>query len=189
MRFPCVRAAATTPVQQMGVLVALTHPSMSAFPGRVAGSACTSSFSRFAQRSLTLLPAHSRCHRKRDQLSEGFRHFVASMPAPVASGWSGRRVGFAPTGKAPPSHGAHPRRKFRAGETVVANERSPVAGRKSGIVTTAAVLASARVTPEAICRLFRRSGCISHLDDLSRTFLSSGTKCNIPCRSVIGLVV
>ena len=35
-------------------------------------------------------------------LSEGFRHFVTSMPAPVASGWSGRRVGLAPTGKAPP---------------------------------------------------------------------------------------
>ena len=27
------------------------------------------------------------------------RHFVASMPAPVASGWSGCRVGLAPTGK------------------------------------------------------------------------------------------
>src|SRR5438046_10367781 len=25
----------------------------------------------------------------RDPLSEGFRHFVTSMPAPVASGWSG----------------------------------------------------------------------------------------------------
>jgi hypothetical protein len=35
----------------------------------------------------------------RDQLSEGFRHFVSSTPAPVASGWSGCRVGLAPTGK------------------------------------------------------------------------------------------
>src|SRR5580704_17316761 len=35
----------------------------------------------------------------RDTLSEGFRHFVTSMTAPVASGWSVRRVGFAPTGK------------------------------------------------------------------------------------------
>ena len=26
-------------------------------------------------------------------------HFVSSMTAPVASGWSGCRVGFAPTGK------------------------------------------------------------------------------------------
>jgi hypothetical protein len=32
------------------------------------------------------------------------------MPAPVASGWGGRRVGLAPTGKAPPCHGAHPER-------------------------------------------------------------------------------
>jgi len=35
----------------------------------------------------------------RDQLSEGFSHFVTSMTAPVASGWSGCRVGLAPTGK------------------------------------------------------------------------------------------
>jgi hypothetical protein len=28
------------------------------------------------------------------------------MTAPVASGWSGCRVGLAPTGKAPPYHGA-----------------------------------------------------------------------------------
>src|SRR5437016_5803089 len=35
----------------------------------------------------------------RDTLSEGFRHFVTSMTAPVASGWSGCRVGLAPTGK------------------------------------------------------------------------------------------
>ena len=39
-----------------------THPSVSAFPERVAGSACTLSFSRLAQRSLTLRPAHSRGH-------------------------------------------------------------------------------------------------------------------------------
>src|ERR1700756_1523778 len=35
----------------------------------------------------------------RDPLSEGFSHFVTSMTAPVASGWSGCRVGLAPTGK------------------------------------------------------------------------------------------
>src|SRR5262245_39736800 len=34
-----------------------------AFPDRVVGSACALSFSRFAQRSLALRPAHSRCHR------------------------------------------------------------------------------------------------------------------------------
>src|SRR6266702_3646393 len=32
------------------------------------------------------------------------------MPAPVASGWSGRRAGLAPAGKAPPCRGARGRR-------------------------------------------------------------------------------
>ena len=35
----------------------------------------------------------------RDTLIEGFSHFVTSMTAPIASGWSGRRVGLAPTGR------------------------------------------------------------------------------------------
>ena len=38
------------------------HPAVSAFPERVVGSACALSFSRIAQRSLALRPAHSRCH-------------------------------------------------------------------------------------------------------------------------------
>ena len=46
----------------------------------------------------------------RDTLPESFSHFVTSMTAPVASGWSDGRVGLAPTGKAPPYHGAHPER-------------------------------------------------------------------------------
>src|SRR3954454_16561737 len=62
MRFPCVHAAATTPVQQLGVVLAHSHPAVSAFPERGIGSACTSSFSRIARRSLTLRPAHSRGH-------------------------------------------------------------------------------------------------------------------------------
>src|SRR6266849_2820765 len=51
-----------------------------------------------------LLGVHSRCGlhtrtvTKSRPLSRGFRHFVISMPAPVASGWSGCRVGLAPTG-------------------------------------------------------------------------------------------
>ena len=39
-----------------------SHPAVAAFPGRGAGSACTSTFSRLARRSLVLRPAHSRCH-------------------------------------------------------------------------------------------------------------------------------
>src|SRR5215813_10425484 len=52
-----------------------------------------------------LLGVHSRCglHTRavtviRDPLSEGFRHFVSSMPAPLPAG-ANRRVGLAPTGK------------------------------------------------------------------------------------------
>src|SRR5467141_1549982 len=51
-----------------------------------------SAFTRVAACTLARSPI-------RDPLPEGFRHFVASMPAPVASGWSGCRVGLAPTGK------------------------------------------------------------------------------------------
>jgi len=47
------------------------------------------------------------------RLSEGFSHFVSSIAAPVASGWSRCRVGLAPTGKAPPYHGARQERTVR----------------------------------------------------------------------------
>src|ERR1700722_14682977 len=93
--FPCVHAVATTPAQRLGVLFALLHPAVSAFPERVVGSACALSFSRFTHVTactLALSPI-------RDTLIEGFSHFVASMTAPIASGWSGCRVGLTPTGK------------------------------------------------------------------------------------------
>jgi hypothetical protein len=51
-----------------------------------------SAFTRVA--ACTLAPSPIR-----DALAEGFSHFVTSMAAPVASGWSVRRVGLAPTGK------------------------------------------------------------------------------------------
>lgn len=77
----------------------LIHPAVSAFPDRVVGSACASTFSRFARRSLALRPAHSRCHQFVTRITEGFSHFVASIAAPVASGWSICRAGLAPAGK------------------------------------------------------------------------------------------
>ncbi len=43
------------------------HPTVSAFPGSTSGSACTSTFSRIAQRLLALRPAHSRSHQIRDR--------------------------------------------------------------------------------------------------------------------------
>jgi len=51
-----------------------------------------SAFTHVAACTLALPPI-------RDTLIEGFSHFVTSMTAPIASGWSGRRVGLAPTGK------------------------------------------------------------------------------------------
>jgi len=51
------------PAQRLGVLLRSFTPAVSAFPERVVGSACASSFSRLARRSLALRPAHSRCHR------------------------------------------------------------------------------------------------------------------------------
>src|SRR4051812_31907836 len=44
----------------------------------------------------------------RDTLTRGFSHFVTSMTAPVASGWSGLPGGTYTHWKAPPFHGAHP---------------------------------------------------------------------------------
>jgi hypothetical protein len=50
------------PRRSSWVPISLSSPALSTFPERVVGSACATSFSRIAQRSLTLRPAHSRCH-------------------------------------------------------------------------------------------------------------------------------
>src|SRR3954451_2723476 len=49
----------------------------------------------------------------RDTLIEGFSHFVASMTAPIASGWSESPGGTCTHWKAPPCHGARGNRTFR----------------------------------------------------------------------------
>jgi hypothetical protein len=66
-----------------------------------------------------LLSVHSRygLHTRavtvyRDTLSEGFSHFVTSIAAPVASGWSVSPGGACTHWKAPPSHGARQKRSF-----------------------------------------------------------------------------
>src|SRR5580704_4598673 len=64
-----------------------------------------SAFTRVAACTLARSPI-------RDPLPEGFRHFVASMPAPVASGWSESPGGACTHWKAPPCHGAHPFETF-----------------------------------------------------------------------------
>ena len=99
VRFPCVHAVATTPAQPLGLLLrSFTQPYQPS-PKGLSG--------RPAHRPFRgLLGVHSRygLHTRavtvyRDTLTRGFSHFVTSMTAPVASGWSGCRVGLAPTGK------------------------------------------------------------------------------------------
>src|SRR6266446_672884 len=69
-----------------------SHPAVSAFPGRVAGSACTSSFSRFAQRLLALRPAHLRGHKlvTRYQKASDISSppcLLRLLPAGAVAGW------------------------------------------------------------------------------------------------------
>ena len=99
VRFPCAHAVANTPAQRLSALLcSLTQPYQ---PSPIWQSG------RPAHRPFRgLLGVHSRygLHTRavtvyRDTLSEGFSHFVTSMTAPVASGWSGCGVGLAPTGK------------------------------------------------------------------------------------------
>jgi hypothetical protein len=70
------------------------QPSPKGLSGRlriVLFEAC-SAFTRATACTLTLSSI-------RDTLPEGFSHFVASIAAPAASGWSGCRVGLTPTGQ------------------------------------------------------------------------------------------
>jgi hypothetical protein len=67
-----------------------------------------SAFTRVAACTLALSPI-------RDTLIEGFSHFVTSMTAPIASGWSGLPGGPCTHWKAPPSHGARHRQTFVVG--------------------------------------------------------------------------
>src|SRR5216684_1356459 len=83
-----------------------------------------SAFTRVAACTLALSPI-------RDTLIEGFSHFVTSMTAPIASGWSACRVGLAPTGKAPPSHGA---RQLRTSRTVVRYDSAIAESHETGSV-------------------------------------------------------
>src|SRR5712664_1953361 len=99
VRFPCVHAVATTPAQRLGVfLCSFTQPyqpspkGLSGRPAHCPFRGLLGVYSRYGlhTRAVTVY---------RDTLTEGFSHFVTSMTAPVASGWSGCRVGLAPTGK------------------------------------------------------------------------------------------
>ena len=81
---------------------------------------------RLARRSLALRPAHSRSHLYVTCYTEGFSHFVSSMTAPVASGWSGCRVGTLTHWKAPPSHGAHVKPTLQTASVDASNREGSV---------------------------------------------------------------
>jgi hypothetical protein len=57
------------------------------------------------------------------RFTEGFSHFVTSMTAPVASGWSVRRVGLAPTGKRRLTTAHTPSRRFGQWEVLSGKSR------------------------------------------------------------------
>src|SRR5436309_13543580 len=74
-------------------------PSGSGLPPHSAESASASPFSRPAQHSLVLRPACSPSHPAVTLYIEGSVEFVASLDAPIATGWSDScRAGFSPAG-------------------------------------------------------------------------------------------
>src|SRR5262249_16828339 len=81
-----------------GRMVSLGNPDVSAFPDMAVRSACASSFSRLARRSLALRPAHSRCHQFATRIPKASAislppHLLRLLPAGAVC-----RVGLAPTG-------------------------------------------------------------------------------------------
>jgi hypothetical protein len=66
--------------------------------------------------------------------TEGFSHFVTSMTAPVASGWSGWPGGACTHWKAPPCHGAHVNRSLEIATVGIPVEGIPALRR--GILST-----------------------------------------------------
>src|SRR5208283_2162283 len=126
VRFPCVRAAASTPVQRLGVVFALLAQPYQPSPPLLSGRPAHRPF-RGLLGVYSLRPAHSRRHLYVTGYTEGFSHFVTSMTAPVASGWSVRRVGLSPTGKrrlcTAHSNSGHSPTAWRTGQIDNANSR------------------------------------------------------------------
>ncbi len=75
-----------------------SHPAVSAFDEPAIGSACTSSFSRIARRSLALRPAHSHRHLRDGYPRASDISSPPCLPRLLPAGAFGR-VGLAPTGK------------------------------------------------------------------------------------------
>jgi len=112
---PGVHAVANTPAQQLGDRIAhlprcIKLPRYGCRIGlcNVLFKAC-SAFTHVTACTLALSPNFA------TRFTGGFNHFVASTVAPVASGWSGCRVGLS-TGKTPPFHGARHKRTYSTKE-------------------------------------------------------------------------
>jgi hypothetical protein len=107
VRFPCVHAVATTPAQRLGSSLSFSQPyqpSPKGLSGRPAHCPFRGLLSVHSRSACTLALSPIR-----DTLIECFNHFVASMTALIASGWSGLPGGVRTHWKAPPCHGAHPK--------------------------------------------------------------------------------
>jgi len=124
VRFPCVHAVATTPAQRLVHCIAQSSSRFSLPRNGCRVGLCNvlfeacSAFTHVTACTLALSPNFA------TRFTGGFNHFVASIVAPVASGWSGCRVGLSPTGITPPFHGARQQRTFGTEHFNYFNSRS-----------------------------------------------------------------
>src|SRR5271168_5094071 len=126
------------------------RPSVSAFPDSTIGSACTSSFSRFAQRLLTLRPAHSRGHQIRDRYP-GLQTFRLLHACPGCVRLERSPGGPCTHWKTPPSHGAHGKRSFDLRqETVLRRQRKEDGLRRRPSVVGVFGTVSQLAAPESV---------------------------------------
>ncbi len=99
-RFPLVYMPSPLPRHGDWVHSSLSSPVMAAFPVRGIGRPVQRPFRGLLSVHCSLRTAHSLITLKVTHYIRGFSHFVTSMTAPIASGWSDScRVGFAPTEK------------------------------------------------------------------------------------------
>src|SRR4029077_3925450 len=106
--------------------------------------------------------------------TEGFSHFVTSMTAPVASGWSVRRVGLAPTGKrrllTAHANSGHSATAWRAGQIDA----------KLALGLTAQACLPSPQSPKSISALPSRVLCYAH---------SSGGRAMSETRKIAAILV
>src|SRR5208282_1659082 len=113
------------------------HPPVSAFPDSTVGSACTSTFSRFARRLLALRPAHSRGHQIRDRYPGASDIssppcLLRLLPAGAVAGWASHPLESAALSRR--TWIPVLRRQARQWRGCAETSRSPVMGRTSQTV-------------------------------------------------------